>query len=890
MEAKIKLDSQIPNLNNGNEESQHIVDEKIQIQESKNLELESFNRALDEKIISLKRIQNENDDLFAVMNFEIVKLKEIINKLENENVKEKISIIAELKQVIQEKDKEIELKIDKINRLKSNPEKVNQPNIIQGKSQLIEDLENQSQTLNALNLKLQSELEIEKKHMEEKKNMMISEKEKMQKFRENLEKLNSHLEIEITELKEIINAKDSEMNDLRNLNLDDKLDKVAQTPIQRDDESMKLSLVNQEITELKCQVINKDEEIKNLVEKTTELQDTITFSEQTKTNLENELKMYESNMKDLNKNLVKLDEKIEQLNADKIQLKTELCSAISSSANASDNLLEYNKKLKSLNEEISQLKELMFQADILNKNTKQQLSEKNDTIELCKKQIDSLKLEDLFLKQNYEQLTKNLSASENEFTKLTSKFEEMENSHQNHISQLEIQIKSLEDELRSLNNAKHTLEIEQASLRELNDRYSLKINNISQLNADLEKRIENLTNNKETVFAQNASIISKSQEELKTCWNKYEISEKDIDILNNKNLTPKELLDSETATQKLTEKIEKQSNVAEEHSDEKNLLLGNENKVLSDKINVEQKKIQELENISGNSSYKEQSSTNSEMLTQSKIGENDILLTKTKEEIESVQSECQKLESVILVRDSTIEKLTKQLETCKNENTNLLIKKIQFEKEIAFTDAQNDKLNDVKMKLEIDSKKSKDTIQEYIIKIKDMEQQINNLHENQFQLKEVKRELGERLYKYERKTDNQHKHGITDERNFEKTLADNEIYKGQIEFLNSVIVDMQRKNEKLLCKIEVLEMGVPATEADDYSKSTLDKRAATLRTFCDICDQFDLHDTEECPMQSEDHMSEEASMKLKMPKATVERPYCENCESEFKIFTSFSNY
>ena len=43
-------------------------------------------------------------------------------------------------------------------------------------------------------------------------------------------------------------------------------------------------------------------------------------------------------------------------------------------------------------------------------------------------------------------------------------------------------------------------------------------------------------------------------------------------------------------------------------------------------------------------------------------------------------------------------------------------------------------------------------------------------------------------------------------------------YKGQIDFLNSVIVDMQRKNETLACKIEVLEMGVPANEADDYSR------------------------------------------------------------------------
>lgn len=41
--------------------------------------------------------------------------------------------------------------------------------------------------------------------------------------------------------------------------------------------------------------------------------------------------------------------------------------------------------------------------------------------------------------------------------------------------------------------------------------------------------------------------------------------------------------------------------------------------------------------------------------------------------------------------------------------------------------------------------------------------------------------------------------------------------KGQIDFLNSVIVDMQRKNEALSCKVQVLEMGIPTQEADDYN-------------------------------------------------------------------------
>ncbi|XP_043271719.1 CAP-Gly domain-containing linker protein 1 [Venturia canescens] len=116
-----------------------------------------------------------------------------------------------------------------------------------------------------------------------------------------------------------------------------------------------------------------------------------------------------------------------------------------------------------------------------------------------------------------------------------------------------------------------------------------------------------------------------------------------------------------------------------------------------------------------------------------------------------------------------------------------------------------------------------------------------------------------------------------DSNELKKLLDDNEAYKGQIDFLNSVIVDMQRKNETLTCKIEVLEMGVPANEADDYSRTTLSKRATAPRMFCDICDQFDLHETEDCSRQAQDYEQPEEPKKSPK-KLPIERPYCESCE------------
>lgn len=50
--------------------------------------------------------------------------------------------------------------------------------------------------------------------------------------------------------------------------------------------------------------------------------------------------------------------------------------------------------------------------------------------------------------------------------------------------------------------------------------------------------------------------------------------------------------------------------------------------------------------------------------------------------------------------------------------------------------------------------------------------------------------------------------------------------------------------------------------------------------FCDICDQFDLHETEDCPRQSQDSELEPKNPST-AKKSRMERPYCENCEGEF---------
>uniref|UniRef100_A0A3B3XS45 CLIP1 zinc knuckle domain-containing protein n=1 Tax=Poecilia mexicana TaxID=48701 RepID=A0A3B3XS45_9TELE len=95
---------------------------------------------------------------------------------------------------------------------------------------------------------------------------------------------------------------------------------------------------------------------------------------------------------------------------------------------------------------------------------------------------------------------------------------------------------------------------------------------------------------------------------------------------------------------------------------------------------------------------------------------------------------------------------------------------------------------------------------------------------------------------------------------------------GQINFLNSVIVDLQRKNEELKIKLKKLVL----SEFNGNDAVPKRKKKSAPRLFCDICDCFDLHDTEDCPTQAQSPDSIPHTTYHGNP--SEERPYCDICE------------
>ncbi|XP_004635944.1 CAP-Gly domain-containing linker protein 1 isoform X2 [Octodon degus] len=109
---------------------------------------------------------------------------------------------------------------------------------------------------------------------------------------------------------------------------------------------------------------------------------------------------------------------------------------------------------------------------------------------------------------------------------------------------------------------------------------------------------------------------------------------------------------------------------------------------------------------------------------------------------------------------------------------------------------------------------------------------------------------------------------------------DERAQESQIDFLNSVIVDLQRKNQDLKMKVEMMSEAALNGNGDDlnsYDSDDQEKRAKKKpRLFCDICDCFDLHDTEDCPTQTQ--ISEDPPHSTHHGSRSEERPYCEICE------------
>lgn len=71
------------------------------------------------------------------------------------------------------------------------------------------------------------------------------------------------------------------------------------------------------------------------------------------------------------------------------------------------------------------------------------------------------------------------------------------------------------------------------------------------------------------------------------------------------------------------------------------------------------------------------------------------------------------------------------------------------------------------------------------------------------------------------------------------------------------------------------ETGEATEDADENEQA---KHQKAPRLFCDICDEFDLHDTEDCPQQAMITKDVNSHSRHNVDKSS-NRAYCDNCEA-----------
>ncbi|XP_054711865.1 restin homolog isoform X2 [Uloborus diversus] len=121
------------------------------------------------------------------------------------------------------------------------------------------------------------------------------------------------------------------------------------------------------------------------------------------------------------------------------------------------------------------------------------------------------------------------------------------------------------------------------------------------------------------------------------------------------------------------------------------------------------------------------------------------------------------------------------------------------------------------------------------------QQQIQSLE----MMREEKDQLDKKLKEMQADLTTLQKELSQPDQELERLKREKEALEQQVNFMNSVIVDMQQKNDDLRSRLEILETEVIF---DGHLQLGL-PRQSTSRLFCDICDVFDIHDTEDCPKQ-----------------------------------------
>nr|XP_048303249.1 CAP-Gly domain-containing linker protein 1 isoform X12 [Myodes glareolus]XP_048303250.1 CAP-Gly domain-containing linker protein 1 isoform X12 [Myodes glareolus] len=535
--------------------------------------------------------------------------------------------------------------------------------------------------------------------------------------------------------------------------------------------------------------------------------------------LSSELEKLRENLADMEAKFREKDEREEQLVKAKEKLENDIAEMMKMSGDNSSQLTKMNDELRLKERSVEELQLKLTKANenasFLQKSIGEVTLKAEQSQQEAAKKHEEEKKE---LEEKLLELEKKMETSHNQCQDLRAEYEkassETKTKHEEVLQNLQKMLVDTEEKLKAAQEANKGLVQDVEELKAQADKAKA-----SQTAEDTMQIMEQMTKEKTETLASledTKQTNAKLQNELDTL---KENNLKNVEELNKS----KELLNVEN--QKMEEfkkEIETLKQAAAQKSQQLSALQ-KENVKLAEELG------RTRDEVTSHQKLEEERSVLNNQLLEMKKRESEYIKD-ADEEKASLQRSISLTSALLTEKDAELEKLRSEVTVLRGEN------------------ASAKSLHSVVQTLESDKVKLE-------LKVKNLE----------LQLKENKRQLSSSS-------------GNTDTQAEEDERAQES--QQMIDFLNSVIVDLQRKNQDLKMKVEMMSEAALNGNGDDlnsYDSDDQEKQSKKKpRLFCDICDCFDLHDTEDCPTQTQ--VSEDPPHSTHHGSRSEERPYCEICE------------
>ncbi|XP_049661404.1 CAP-Gly domain-containing linker protein 1 isoform X4 [Accipiter gentilis] len=800
----------------------------------------SHQQAMEELKVSFSKGVGAQTAEFAELKTQIEKIKldyenEMSNlKLKQENekshhLKEIESLKAKLLAVTEEKEQNLE-------SLKTKLESVEDQHLV--------EMEDTLNKLQEAEIKVK-ELEVLQAKYNEQTKVIDSLTPQIKAAEEKLldlaalQKANSEGKLEIQKLSKQLEAAEKQIQNLETEKVDgsskaSNLAKELQGKEQKLlDLEKKLSAVNQvkdslenELQVLKDKFTSAADEAENIQQTMQETIKKLNQKEEQFALMSSELEQLKSNLTVMEKKLKEREEREQQLIEAKAKLENDIAEIMKSSGDSSAQLMKMNDELRLKERQLDQI-----QLELTKANEKAVQLQKNveqTTQKAEQSQQETLKIHQGELKNMQDQLTdmkKQIETSQNQYKDLQAKYEketsEMITKHDADIQGFKQKLLDAEEALKIAQKKNDELEKQAEELKNQAEQAKA-----AKMAEDVFQTVEKVTKEKDAIHKEKIETLASLENSRQT----NEKLQNELDMLKQNNLKneeelnkSKELLNLENQKVEELRKEFEALKLAAAQKSQQLAALQEENVKLAEELGRSRDEVTSHQKLE-----EERSVLNNQLLEMKK--RESTLKKEIDEERASLQKSISATSALITQKDEELEKLRNEITVLRGEN------------------ASAKTLQSVVKSLESDKLKLEE-------KVKNLEQKLKENNEQPLTVTSSSGDIAANL------------------------LQDEIAKEKQIDFLNSVIVDLQRRNEELNLKIQrMCEASLNGNEEEinnyDSEEESLSKKKPRL--FCDICGCFDLHDTEDCPTQAQ--MLEEPPHSAYHGSRREERPYCDTCE------------